>query len=448
MSTGGRPAAPARARKPRAKKNEAAQRAAAELLTSTTEQLSRFRELNPASGVEIVDVAGSPEVRVLRPWDDDSFSLTLTKNREAIIAALNAVRLPQRLSALWHSDTKDLEIIWSAYNLGPGQAEIAGRTFEFRYAGATHQCEFGTSSDRLMAIAKNIAPITRSNSDFRNLISFHNYTSMKPEDRSKFGLDQARSFWIRGVDWNEGKILELTSNLNFYLTYYDARSPMILHHEPPAKDLKPSQRTRYVAGCFPSEIDAAALDPTLLSFWVAADDHDPMMRFLLYFRIIEYAAAHFVESGVKSELKRLLLAPNLRTNLDASLAKIIGSTTPTKMDDTQRFKSVVRQCVDPALLWRDVAANRPFFSKETKFDGGFSVRALCSDKDEESTFGTRGVDYFSDAVRKIRNALSHGKDQETAGVITPTTKNLKLFQPWVHLLAIAAGEVVLYRDTA
>lgn len=56
------------------------------------------------------------------------------------------------------------------------------------------------------------------------------------------------------------------------------------------------------------------------------------------------------------------------------------------------------------------------------------------------------MDQVSDAFRKIRNALSHGKDQETTGVIRPTPKNVNLFQPWVHLISAAAGEVVLYKD--
>lgn len=171
-----------------------------------------------------------------------------------------------------------------------------------------------------------------------------------------------------------------------------------------------------------------------------------MMSFLLYFRVIEYAAIHYIDSSIRSQLRKLLKAPNINGNIDATIEGIVGSIHIQKIDDTQRFKAVLRQCVDPKLLWKDVEPNLQFFAKDTEFDGGFTVKSLVSTSDGESTFCTRGVESFSESAKKIRNALAHGKDMETAGVITPTTRNVKQLLPWVHLMATAAGEVVLYKD--
>ena len=51
-------------------------------------------------------------------------------------------------------------------------------------------------------------------------------------------------------------------------------------------------------------------------------------------------------------------------------------------------------------------------------------------------------------LRKIRNALAHGKDKETTGVIKPTASNFRLFEPWVHLIAAISAEVVIYENNA
>jgi hypothetical protein len=403
---------------------------------------------NSLSTIEEVQLKSGTSLRVLNPWGESAFALKVPDNMDELAEALNAVRLPLRLSAVWHKDTNDLEVIWTALNLSKGQREIDGRAFVFNYKGRSHDCEFGESSRRLTTIACQFAPVTMSSTNYRNLQSFAQYAVIPEERRGNFGLDKPRSFWIRNIKWNEDDIFELITNLNFYLTYFDDRSPMVLLHEPPVKSDKPIQRTRYIHGEFPKEIHGDGLDGNLLSFWISADDGDPMMRFLLYFRIIEYAATHYVDSTIRAELRKVLLAPNLKSDINGGVEKIVGAVNLNKIDDTQRFKAVVRQCVDPCLLWRDIDANMTFFTKDTKFDGGFTVKRLVAAEDTEATFKPRGLETFSDSIRKIRNALSHGKDQETSGVITPTTRNLKLFQPWVHLIATAAGEVVLYKDAS
>jgi hypothetical protein len=282
--------------------------------------------------------------------------------------------------------------------------------------------------------------------DKRDLQSFDQFTNVPKAKHSDYGLDIPRSFWIRNADYSEEELLELIEHLNFYLSYYDFRSPIIIVHEPLSPNSQTAQRTRYLHGSFPKDIISDALDAHMLSFWSSAYGENPMMSFLLYFRVIEYAAIHYIDGTIRSHLRKLLMAPNIKGNIDPTIDEIVGSMNVQKLDDTQRFKAVLRQCVDPKLLWKDVQPSIAFFSKDTEFDGGFTVKKLVSSTDDEANFCTRGVDSFSESARKIRNALAHGKDMETAGVITPTTRNVKLFLPWVHLMATAAGEVVLYKD--
>lgn len=59
---------------------------------------------------------------------------------------------------------------------------------------------------------------------------------------------------------------------------------------------------------------------------------------------------------------------------------------------------------------------------------------------------SRGFESITRSLRDIRNALSHGRDQRTSSVIVPSSRNLHYLQPWVNLIAVVAGEVVLYKD--
>jgi hypothetical protein len=112
------------------------------------------------------------------------------------------------------------------------------------------------------------------------------------------------------------------------------------------------------------------------------------------------------------------MAPDFDTESVAAVEKIVGATGIMKLEEVQRYRSILNHCVDPKLLWPDVKANIDFFSQETKFDGGFTVKSLVSSTATESTFCAGGVLTFAEAARKVRNTLSHGKDQETSGVIT------------------------------
>lgn len=414
----------------------------------TRAKLESFLSNNPSSSLEEMELEDGHSVVIKTPWGDTSLALDLgPEPKTDVIAALNEVILPPRFSAIWHVDKKELEVIWTAFKLPSAHLEIYGREFEFHFKGNKYKAKFGASSERLILIGECFVPLSTTETNFRNLPSFNTYAELsETPHKSLAGLDRPCSFWLSGFDWDEEKVVEIINNLNFFLSYYDDRSPTVLIHQPAPDQTETIRRNRYVRGSFPTKIVSDGLDDKLMSFWSFASSGNPMMRFILYFRIIEYAAFHHMEHATKLEIERLLRSPSLHDDRAEALERITAAFNATKLDETQKFKAVVRKCVAPNLLWRDVKANQSFFSKDTKFDGGFTVKAFVGAQDNEASFCGRGLDGFCDAVRKIRNAVSHGKDQETAGVITPTAANFRLFNPWVHLISAAAGEVVLYKD--
>lgn len=261
-------------------------------------------------------------------------------------------------------------------------------------------------------------------------------------------IDQPFSFWISHVEWDDNNTIELLDALNYYLSYYDYRSPVVIIHDPVDETAKSATKTRYLRGAFPKTINAKPLDQNLIAFWSAAGSAAPLLSFILYYRIIEYASSHYIDNAIRSDLSKILSAPDLADDIHSSVDQIISAVGIKTLDEVPRFKAVIRNNVSAKLIWKDVKENIAAFSKETKFDGGFSVKPLCGANEKEQAFCNRGLDQFSDTVRKIRNTLSHGKDQETAGMILPTERNISLLRPWVHLMATAAGEVVLYKDVS
>lgn len=175
---------------------------------------------------------------------------------------------------------------------------------------------------------------------------------------------------------------------------------------------------------------------------------DAARRFLYLYRILEYASFLYLENEVRSGLRRILTSPHALDNLTPVLERIAAVTQNAKMDEYARFAAVIRENVDTDLLWKEVAHNKAAFCEATSFDGGVSIAALISSSTTCEDFRARGHELVTRSFRDIRNALSHGRDQRTSAVITPSARNLKLLQPWVNLITVAAGEVVLYKDAS
>lgn len=410
-----------------------------------------FLEANVASSIEMRKLPiNVSRLEIVRPWGDTSLALHIPEDEtqaSQLAEALNNVLLPPRLIALWHKDKRALEVIWTAYRLSTSQAEIKDRKFTFTYKNTKHICHFTKASTRLQRIAKSFRPITQSpTTNFRNLTSFYRYATAKNADqRSLAGLEEPLSFWISNIKWNENSTIIMLDALNFYMSYFDDDTPIVVINDPINGDGSSiANKARYIRGSFPSEIISRELNRNLVSFWMAALAGNPAMRFILYFRIIEYASHHYLDDKIRADVKKLLSKPDFYDDLNETIDEIVGACTPSKQDDVPKFKNLLRRCVSPDLLWAEIKRNQEFFAKETKFDGGFVVQALISKDEKQSTFSTNGTDRVADRLREIRNTLSHGRDVKTGHVITPTARNFQLLKPWIHLIGTAAAEVVLH----
>lgn len=308
-------------------------------LTKVRAELADFLEANSYSDLIEIGSDENKQVVLSKPWGEDA--LRIVVGSDDIIAALKDIILPERLSAIYHRGSRQLEIIWTAYKLPAGQEEIRSRSFTYSFCGEQHTCEFKSSSDVVLLIAKYARQITMSLTQFRNLTSS---ILVQDEDFVKdagvpFGVPT--SFFISNLDWDEETIISFCENLNFYIRYYDNESPVIAINTPVEGTSKP--RRRYLAGSFPGNISGKSLDPVLVSFWEAAHEGDPARSFLYYYRIIEYASYLYLESDIRSSLKKALLSPHALNDLNAVVERIATVTQGAKMDDYARFAAVIRK---------------------------------------------------------------------------------------------------------
>ena len=418
-----------------------------ETLEDVRQRLNPFFERNPKSELtqmEMDDDDKEAIFKIDKPWGDPTLMILVPGKEDNIYDTLNNIILPERLSAVWHQDSKDLEVVWTSFPLKDDQKEIEGRKFTFKFNKRSFTCEFSKSSKKLMDIATFCFPITNpSETNFRNMQSFGTFARSRYRKSSKDYSDyKPLSFFIRKASLSEKQLISLIESLNFYLSYYDTRSPRVLIHDVHGPV---NPRTRYPHGSFPAVINGRQLDDTLASFWDAARQSNPMLRFIFFYRIIEYAAFHYLDVNVRAKLRKALANPSIGHDLDRATKDVLSCLEGFRSDEVPRFNSLLQNSVNPSIVWKEIESNKSIFSEPFRFDGGFQLKTPIISKDEtERTFIGGGIVKFADAIRQIRNVLVHGRDQNTSTAITPSPKNLRHLSAWGNAVAAAAAEVVLY----
>lgn len=278
-------------------------------------------------------LANNPEVTysregknsiVAHSWGEKHIRILVHEDNDALTDALNAVRLPPRFTAIWHQDTRDLEVIFGP--LGPDN-ELRSRCFEFEFNGKAYSCEFRDASDRLLLLTK-AASIGREAGlgDSRNLqlLQFYAQAQEQDADTSPFADFLPTSFWIRGIDeWNENDIVALAQHLNFYMRYFDRDTPLIVVHEDLPEQEEKERPVRYPYNAFPDSVSARLLDPFLLGLWDSSVRGNPRLRFLYSYQIVEYAAFYHASVALQQTVRRAIMSPHTNLNPDRAVTQIL-----------------------------------------------------------------------------------------------------------------------------
>lgn len=412
-------------------------------LARLRERLQVFLDRNPGSELR----ERGKSVVMAAPWGDPTLILQIDEGADDLIAALNAVYLPPRLTAIWHLDSRDLEIIFTAHPLRPSLRE---RSFEFQLGGRTYRCLFAPSSSRLMAIAVASRPTAPpSETDHRNLQSYflyHHHVKEHPDSElAKEGCPT--SFFIRGLEYEEDSVIQLVRELNFFMAYADPKTPKILVHRSQISGAPSHKDPLTAAEQFPSLLRGRHVDPNLLGLWESSiNAADPFRRFIYLFQILEYCAFYHVQEDILRVIRRAIQSPDAPARVGEIAREILDAVVEDRVQEPQKLIAGIDRCVDPASLWKMIEPNTGHFAQELRFDGGFVLPALISERWTLEDFRRAWSPKFADSLRKIRNALVHARESRQVGVIAPTQENYEKLGPWLAPLQVAAMEAIVFGD--
>lgn len=413
-------------------------------------KLKTFLTHNPWSKVERLreDEEADSAPAIVEPWSDDSLALVLPRLDDAALKRLNAITLLPSFSAIYHRKRKAIEFIFTPYR----QSEVDGREFSFSFEAVDYRCRFAPPSKSVIDLALASDPQGPSTgTDYRNLRQFRRYLNLK----EKHGDDppfkkhfKPLSFWIEQCDCCEQDLVRVAQHVNFYMSYFDNRSPIIQIHESQVEAEKLPTRDRYLWDSFPESISARSLDPYLLAQMTSAREaSDVYRKFLYYYQVLEYAGFYYLSDKSIRRVEAVLKSPETPSFPRGAWQRLQDILTDEKMQDAAKMSAVVTDCVDASIIWKEIEPLRSSFQQEIIFDGGYVVKPCIAASTDLDGFRASGLEKLVTTLRNIRNALVHAREQRMANVITPTRQNHQKLLPFTRPLGLIAQALIVSFDT-
>ena len=396
-------------------------------------------------------IANNPESRfesgeglsmIVRPWGDPTLILVIKPTDQRWASALPRLRFPPRLTAAWHLASKDLEVIWGPVS---EQDAVSNRSFEYTTQGKKYRCEFAAASEEVKALALAARPMEPpSHTDHRNLLSMRSFLRMENVKEGRPGV-RLTSFFVRSLDLNELDLVDFARRLNFFMKYFDRETPWILIHEEADTSRKVPRLPRLRGATFPAALSGRRLEPNLLGLWETANvAPDSVRRFLYSYQVLEYASFYYLKEDLYRTVRRVLAAPDLPDRLDEVTHQLLDTIVDDRVADDAKVMHVVQECVQAGPVWNVVSPRVDFFAAPTDFEGGFCAPAIAKCGWSLGDFETSWIPKVPDALRKIRNAIVHSREQRLAKSIVPSLKNRQSLRPWADLVHAIATEVVAF----
>lgn len=422
--------------------------------TTLEKQLEPFLKQNPYSKIQ----KKGKTYYVTNPWDDESLSFAVERDSQAdLIAALNNLILPLRFTALYHTDSNTMEYIFTL--LGKNSFYLS-RQFEFTIDGKTYYCRFKDASERLLLLSKLFRPTgEESTTEYRNLMLLGLYMRPEPKEPSmleehffKDFLKERKpvSFFVSGFEkFEEDRIVEISKHLNFFMPYYDRKSGLILIHPAKSEKPEPVDQLQFVEMDFPKKLSCSHKDRFLVDLALAANEvAETRLKFLYYYQILEYAAFYYVDTDIKRRILQVIAAPDIHVNPDKHISRLLDAVTDIRQSDEAKLNKVVETQCTPDIVWRELQQNLSYFYKRQEFEGGFVIEPFISEDMTLESFATMWIPKTPDILRKIRNALVHGRESRLGVVIAPTQDNDARIKPWIPVIRRIAEQVIIFGSLA
>jgi hypothetical protein len=400
--------------------------------------IDAFLEHNPWSKLTEHD-SGK---RIELPWNDSTLILELSAIDDSAVDRLNGVILFPSFSAVYHRTEERMELIYTPFR----QTDLATRSFSFEFEGCTYTCRYTPPSQVVLDLARASTPVKAPTAtDYRNLRQFRRYIAISDSEKKEAGFEERYSpvsFWIEPCVADEQQLARLFEHLNFFMAYFDDKSPTILLHEAEPADALKEKRIRYLWDTFPDQIRATSIDPYLLGLWSSARAaSDTFRQFIYYYQMLEYAGFYFLTEKSEKNIEAILKAPETAAFPNRAWQRIQDVLAGEKIEEGAKLVAVVKQSVDIDSIWKEVEANRKVFEATLNFDGGYSLPPVIAPSTDLASFRASGLEKLVNTFRLLRNALVHAREKRMANVISASRRNHALVRPYIKPLSSIAMQL-------
>jgi hypothetical protein len=242
--------------------------------------------------------------------------------------------------------------------------------------------------------------------------------------------------------------VQFAKTLNFYLSYYDRKSPVIQIFPTDKIESEIKLPCYSLFDTFPTEINGNKIDLTLLDILnVANMTKDIRLEFIFYFQVIEYSAYYYLEKEDDDKLRQILKRPDVNYNATDYIKEIMEVLADRfnihKSSDKSRIEKTIKNFCSISDLKIELEENEEAFKVPIEFDGELKLKELFKDKSAIESGGNGVLDSIINNASKIRNVVVHLRESRENTVILPTERNNKLMLPYLYLLRRIAEKVAL-----
>lgn len=253
------------------------------------------------------------------------------------------------------------------------------------------------------------------------------------------------SFFVsRFEKFEEDKIVEVSKHLNFFMTYYDRGTPTVVVHSPRSDKPEPVRELQLFETDFPKKLSCSRKDPFLLDLALAALVAETRLKFLYYYQILEYAAFYYIDADVRRRMLQTIATPHIHTDPDRHIYRLLEIMSDVRQSDESKINKIVETGCSPDIVWEHIQQNLSYFSRTQEFEGGFVLQPFVSEGMTLEVFKGMWIPKMPDTLRKIRNALVHGRESRLGLAIAPTKENELKLQPWIRIIRCIAEQILIF----
>lgn len=426
------------------------------------EKLHQFMQNN--SITEFIDLEHKGEFEIIKPWNDETFSIVLTEDVD--FEKLKDIILPTELNAVFHKDKQTIEYIFTPLS---NEHDFLNRKTKFNLEGTEFNTEFNTSSDVIEILARGFRKKSQADeSHYRNLELFNEYYRRDDDDsylKSYFKDKKPISFFVTG-DFSKinDDLITLSKHLNVYMKFFDREAPVINIINIDSKITEHRKPCYTQSNDFPNTINISRIDPIALDLILVGNETNNLrLKYLFYYQVLEYFAYYHLDKEIRKKISNILKSPDIINSAPKYTKLIIEElkdSSNTNNKDKEKLNRLIIDHVRFDDITNELENNIETFCNDLEFEGKFKLERIFKNKaafeeiiidehnknqnkSKKDTLINGQLATISDRISRIRNVLVHVRENHENKVILPTKMNDKALIPYVYLIRRIAETVAI-----